>query len=362
MTCPHGHPELALHHMFTGAQATKPCPKCGKVPEFIGLAMSIDMLGGKVTGTDGQEYTACPNCGSDFLDIELEPPSFHGVLRCLDCDAGTAVVLIGDDWEPPREPLDVHPYVVLMQEIRERTEFVSQLLQADDLADWARLESVCLQIRKLLELVMFSSLVANQDLWERSQKELRSSQNIAMKFRELERLHPNFYPTPVDLNRWTGREPATRTEGFLNKNDFQKFYGMLGNILHADNPLGRPTDYGSFIKVAPGLIESIQNLMECHKVHLYDHPNEFYLVKMFGDLDGEVTFIRFSTDSEGETLCAWPDCSSWAGRQYCEYIGRPWRECVLPEKEPAQTEGKQQGAYLDRFGMQPPWSVDATDS
>ena len=362
MTCPNGHPELALPHMFTGAQATKPCPKCGEVPQFLGLAMSIDMLGGRVTGIDGQEYTACAKCGSDFLEVELEPPSLQGVLRCLDCDEGTPVVLGDEDWEPPKEPLDVHPYVELLQEVRERTAAISQLLDTDDLADWARLESVCLQIRKLLELVMFSSLVANQDLWKRSQKELTSSQNIAMKFRELERLNSDFYPTPVDLDQWTGREPATRTDGFLHKDDFQKLYGMLGNIIHADNPLGKATDYGDFIDLAPGLIESIQNLMECHKVHLYDHPDEFYLVKMFGDLDGEVIFIRFSTNAEGETLCAWPDCSSQSGRQYCEYIGRPWRQCLLPEKESAQTEGKREGAFLDQFGMQPPWSPDETES
>ena len=362
MTCPNGHPELVLPHMFTGAQATKPCPKCGEVPQFFGLAMSPGFLGDRITGAEGEEYTACPKCGSDFLEVELEPPSLQGVLRCLDCDEGTVVALGSEDWEPPQEPLDAHPYVGLMQEVRERVEFISQLLDGDDLSDQVRLESVCLQIRKLLELVMFSSLVANQDLWERSQKDLKSSQNIAMKFRELERLNSNFYPTPVDLNQWTGREPAPRTGDFLNKNDFQKFYGMLGNILHADNPLGKPTDYGDFIDLAPGLIESIQNLMECHKVHFYDHPNEFYLVKMFGDLDGEVMFIRFSTNAEGETLCAWPDCSAWAGRQHCEYIGRPWRECLLPEKEPAQTEGKREGAFLDRFGMQPSWSLDETES
>lgn len=355
MTCPNGHPELALVHMFSGAQATKPCPKCGEVPEFGGLVMSPGMFGKRVTGIDGQEHSTCPKCGSDFLEIELEPPSFQGLLRCLDCGEGTVVNLVDEDWEPPKEPLDVHPYVHLMQEARERLASIAQLLNADDLSDWARLESVCLQVRKLLELVMFSSLVANQDLWEQSQKELRSSQNMTKKFKELKRLHSNFYPTPVDLNQWTGQEPALRTDDFLREDDFIRVYGSLGDILHADNPLGKPGDYSDFMDRAPDLIESIQNLMECHKVHFYDHPDEFYLVKMFGDLDGDVTFIRFSTNAEGETLCAWPDCSSWSGRQHCEYIGRPWRECLLPEKEPAQTDGKREAPVMDRFGMQPPW-------
>ena len=45
-------------------------------------------------------------------------------------------------------------------------------------------------------------------------------------------------------------------------------------------------------------------------------------------------------------LC-WPHCVSAASRQYCEFWGRPWRECTLPEKESAQTQGKMFGAMVD---------------
>ena len=124
-------------------------------------------------------------------------------------------------------------------------------------------------------------------------------------------------------------------------------YGRLGNILHAENPLGKETDYRFFIDSVPGWLTEVTNLMECHKVYLYHRPEEFYLIEMFGDVDGELMPIRLKTTAEGETRYAWPDCVSSRARQYCEYIQRTWRECRLTELEPEQTQGKRIADGLD---------------
>ena len=89
------------------------------------------------------------------------------------------------------------------------------------------------------------------------------------------------------------------------------------------------------------------SLLECHKLYLYHRPDEFYLIKMFGDVDGELIPIRFKTSVGGKPQCAWPDCVSSSARQYCEYIQRPWRECRLPELEREQTQGKAVADRLD---------------
>ena len=165
----------------------------------------------------------------------------------------------------------------------------------------------------------------------------------------MKRLHPSFYPNPVDLDgSVAGGEPTNRTDGFLTEDRLIEVYGRLGNILHAENPMGNETDYRFFIDAVPGWLSEIMNLLECHKVYLYHRPEEFYLIKMFGDVDGELMPIRLRTSPEGETKCAWPDCVSSSARQYCEYIQRPWRECALPELEPEQTEGKLVAGKLDQ--------------
>ena len=92
--------------------------------------------------------------------------------------------------------------------------------------------------------------------------------------------------------------------------------------------MGKGTDYRFFIDAVPGWLSEVMRLLECHEVYLYHRSDEFYLIKMFGDVDGELMPIRFKTSREGETKCAWPDCVSSSLRQYCEYIQMPWRECA----------------------------------
>ena len=331
--CPLGHQEAALAFMTYGIRPTEPCPECGEIPTFGNAAMSLDFhADGPVKGVDGQVYTTCPKCREDDLQLEGDSPAEWGwKIACLNCG-----------WEMKQaESLDIGQYCDLMEEVKSRVESINQLMEMPGVTIRTRVESSCLQLRVLLELIVFSSLVSNKDVWQRSRKELQSSQDISKKLRELKRLHPNFYPRPVDLEASaSGKEPGDRTEGYLTENQLDEVYGRLGNILHAENPLGKVTDYRFFIEAVPGWMSQVQNLLECHKVYLYHHPEEFYLIKMFGDVDGELMCIRFKTTAEGRTKCAWPDCVSSSARLYCEYIQRPWRACQLPEAEPAQTQGK----------------------
>lgn len=343
--CPHGHQEAAFAYMMFGIEPTEPCPDCGEIPTFGNVAMTPDFYSdGPVKGVDGKEYGICPECGEDALEIRGEGIAKWGwSIACLNCE-----------WEMKlAESLDIVQYCGLMEEVKTRVESINQLMAMPGITIRTRVESICLQLRMLLELIVFSSLVSNKDVWQRSQKDLQSSQDIGKKVRELRRIHPDFYPRPVDLDgSATGDEPADRAEGFLSEDRLIEVYGRLGNILHAENPLGKETDYRFFIESVPGWLTEVMNLLECHRVYLYHRPEEFYLIKMFGDVDGELMPIRFKTDAEGKTKCAWPGCVSSSARQYCEYIQRPWRECQLPELEPDQTEGKR---VADQFDGGPEW-------
>ena len=332
--CLNGHQEAAFQFLMYGIEPSERCADCGEVPNFTGVFMSPDIYkDGPVKGVDGQEYLTCPECGSGLLELEGESPVKWGwKIVCLECD-----------WEVKQaENLDIEQYCDLMGEVKARVESVSQLIQLPGITNRTRVESISLQLRMILELIVFSSLVSNKDVWQRSQKELQSSQNINNKLRELKRLHPNFYPKPIDTGQdVSGEEPANLVDGFLTEDKLIKVYGQLGNVLHADNPLGKGTDYQYFLDAVPGWLTQVKNLLECHKVYLYHQPERFYLLKMFGDVDGELMCIPFKTTCEGKAKCAWPDCVSSSMRLYCEYIQRPWRECRLPELEPQQTESKE---------------------
>ena len=331
--CLLGHRDAALEYMMYGIEPTEPCPRCGEIPSFSNPAMSLDFYSdGTVKGVDGHEYTSCPECGDELLELQGKNPVGWGWnIACLNCG-----------WEVKQaERLDIDQYCELMEEIKSKSESITQLMELPGITIRTRVESICLQLRMLLELIVFSSLVSNKDVWQKSHKELQSSRDISRKLRELKRIHPNFYPRSVDLQRSTpGEEPVDRSERYLSEDKLIEVYGRLGNILHAENPLGKETNYRYFIDKVPGWISQIQNLLECQKVYLYHHPEEFYLIKMFGDADGDLMCIPFRTTAGGKTKCAWPDCVSSGARLYCEYIQKPWRECQLPEVEPDQTRGK----------------------
>ena len=338
--CLHGHQEAALEFLMYGIRPTEPCPQCGDILEFGDAAMSPSFYSdGPVKGVDGREYSVCPKCGEDALELQGNSIVEWGWnIVCLDCG-----------WEVKQaESLDIAKYCDLMDEVKSKVEAIDRLMELPGITIRTRVESICLQLRMVLELIVFSSLVSNKDVWQRSRRELQSSQDISKKLRELKRIHPNFYPSPMDMEATASSgEPSDRTEGFLSEDRLTEVYGRLGNILHAENPLGKETDYRYFINAVPGWLAEVMNLLECHKVYLYHRPEEFHLIKMFGDVDGELMPVRFKTTPEGEMTCAWPDCVSPSARQYCEYIQRPWRECRLREVEPAQTDGKRVAGQLD---------------
>ena len=111
--------------------------------------------------------------------------------------------------------------------------------------------------------------------------------------------------------------------------------------------MDEPVDLEYYERRLPVWLEEITNTLDIHQVMLLHHPDHFYIVKMNGDRDGSVQCTPFTRDETGEFTCSWPDCVSGASRQYCEFWGRPWQECTLPEKEPEQTQGKMLGAKVD---------------
>ena len=165
-------------------RSTEPCPDCGEVPTFGSLAMTPDFyFDGTVKGVDGEEYATCPQCEEDALENRREGVNRWGWnIGCLNCE-----------WEMKlAESFDIAQYCDLMEEVKTRVEAINQLMAMPGITIRTRVECIGLQLRMLLELIGFSSLVSNKDVWQRSQKELQSSQDISKKLRQLKRLHPSF--------------------------------------------------------------------------------------------------------------------------------------------------------------------------
>ncbi len=327
--CPRGHPEAAFDYMMSGIAPTKPCPQCGQIPRFDGSIMSLNFGSNEpVKGTDGSVYRTCPDCGDDML--ELQGTDLHGWgwdIACTNCG-----------WRMKQaEELDVQQYSELMEQIKLKVDAIEGLMDMPGIINQTRVESVCLQLRMILELIMFSSLVSNKDAWRKSQDQLRKAWNVKKIMTDLKAIHARYYP-----------EPRGDAQDFLTQDRLVSVYDRLNGIIHAENPLGAGVDLRRCIDAIPKWLKWIVNLLTEHKLFLYHHPNVFYWVRMFGGPESNVLCTPIRTDTNGKEICAWPDCVQEGNRTHCEYIGDSWRKCRLKPLEPQQTEAKKAAEEYDR--------------
>ena len=319
----HGHREQLQDYFMFG---TKPheCSYCGETPNFTAPSKSVNWPGeAPVKGTDGQEYRTCPNCGSDMLEIQGEELDQWGwKIVCLDCD--------------------------LMEQTKTDLIGAIEIMESTSIGTETRINTAAVQTRKILEDIADAALVSNKDTWNKPQEELKDLRSPRDIFRDIEKIHPTFFPTPVEIREPSKGKPfVTKTKGVLSKEMLLQIYRELNPLAHSRNPLDEPIDLKYYEKKLPVWLEEIVNTLATHQVTLLHHPDHFYIVKMKGDRDGSVQCTPFTKDGTGMSTCAWPDCVSNASRQYCEFWGRSWQECTLPEKEPTQPQGKMFGAAVD---------------
>ena len=140
-------------------------------------------------------------------------------------------------------------YRELMREIKFRTEFIGALGANPKLAihNWTWIESICLQIRMILENIALACLVANGDQLSKLPKRIEKEYHAEAVLNRLDKINPDCYPQPVVLvptpketafigsNAPVGRNRGkliTRPENdWLIREEFKEIYGRIGQVL-----------------------------------------------------------------------------------------------------------------------------------
>lgn len=192
----------------------------------------------------------------------------------------------------------IHLYADQMREIKRRTEVIDFFLHKGGHALYkpTTIESLCLQFRKILELIAFSSLIANKPQYSAVHKNFESHWNAELLLKDLRRVNPDFYPKPIEER--PSVEPSIKNElhpvkdGYLTEEDFIHIYKKCGGMLHALNPYGSKTGYHYFEKSFPEWRRKLIRLLNCHQVHLVGQTG-FWLFHMKEDRDDDVHFYEF---------------------------------------------------------------------
>ena len=153
-----------------------------------------------------------------------------------------------------------------MREIDYRLETVEDLFwgRRSTTYDVTTIESICLQLRKVLEHIAFSSLILHKKEYEEVRNDIKRDWHATRILKKVKSLNPNFYP--VALNQPEPGNPVYMKSGFLTQKQFEKLYDESGSILHARNPFVRRNKPMAFYKRVPNQVERIRNLLSRHQV------------------------------------------------------------------------------------------------
>lgn len=164
---------------------------------------------------------------------------------------------------PTREEMD--RYRRVLEQVAMRLEAVDRLLSQEGRggleAEWA-----ALQLRTVLELIVFGSLITNRDAISQISSVFKIGPAEARK--TMRRANPDYWPTPVDRAVVSdGSIQGTAvTEGFLTEAEWGAEYGFVSQLLHAQSPYEAPRDASGDIEHLRQLARRILCLLSEHWV------------------------------------------------------------------------------------------------
>ena len=185
-----------------------------------------------------------------------------------------------------------------MEEIKRRMTVLDAFLSGQSSAIFlpTAIETTCLQLRKILELIALASLVANEKAYSSAYRDFAKHWNAGELLKSLSAINPQFYPVPVvELptdQPGVKHQLKERDPDYLTKDNFVELYGRCGVIMHAANPFGRGINYEFYKANLPLWRQQIINLLNNHQIRLKD-SHYFYLIHMQEERDEKVHFYKF---------------------------------------------------------------------
>ncbi|WP_158819367.1 hypothetical protein [Granulicella sp. S156] len=128
-------------------------------------------------------------------------------------------------------------YTSIMEEAKVRALSINTLTNSGYALPVPLQREYCfLQLRMLCELIALGCLVAHGDIEETKSAPLQKTYHAGEIVKRLEKLHPNFYPSPRKLAFNLGHiHLGDYDREFLTKSELIILYGRCGDALHKGN-------------------------------------------------------------------------------------------------------------------------------
>ncbi len=174
-------------------------------------------------------------------------------------------------------------YLRNMQKIKWRVNAIKDIVRKNRSTTYPQTntEFCVLQIRKILELIAFSSLVSDADIYRKKLSKIEQMWNARLILKDIERIHPNFYPRPISINAEDQSQWDDLAKPYLTRDQFESIYDKCGKYLHEISPFKTDKqiqeEYDEIqIKITEWL-NLIIHLLNTHIVYLYNEKKLLYI-------------------------------------------------------------------------------------
>lgn len=136
---------------------------------------------------------------------------------------------------------DIQKYIRCMNEVKLRDHVIESYLTGRRHSGHriTNIELVCLQFRKIGEIIMLSAICAHKKDFQEMQCNIEKQWNPVKIRKALDNIHPEFYPLPFErmIEKSTGKAKNEHVKsGYLTKDECISLIGRCGGILHGFNP------------------------------------------------------------------------------------------------------------------------------
>jgi hypothetical protein len=165
-------------------------------------------------------------------------------------------------------------YSLIISEIRDR--FLSAQVLSHE-KNVVFIESTALQIRKILELIAYLSVLVNA---KKLNHDERSEYHASKIVNALTNKTTIFYPLPSLMYHPStpNEQPHLIPLGYekaLSQADFHESYKFCGSVLHAQHPLKKDLDIEAVFKKNNEILNRLKVLLQSHTIGIMNQPNMY---------------------------------------------------------------------------------------
>lgn len=183
-------------------------------------------------------------------------------------------------------------YCATMEEVKRRIILVESLLanQITTGSESYDYELLALNFRKILELVAFSSLIANKEYYSKIHTKFERHYKAKAILESIAKIHPGFYPTPAippASNKSNTYHLQITSSPFLQRDEFEELYDKCAKLLHVWSPFDPTPREINFRNSPKEWVEKIKNLLNVHYFQIANSEN-YWLCVMNSAEDNKV--------------------------------------------------------------------------